>query len=140
MWEHRFLALSARHRVIRYDWRGYGESGDAADGFAHHEDLLAVLDALGVERPALRRTAARSTGEGAAGRDRGAHAGGQRTRGRAADPGRVRPAGRRHRGGTPAGPAPDGSPTTTGAAGGDDLRAGGVPWRASSARRTAGPG
>ncbi|MER5625060.1 alpha/beta fold hydrolase [Streptosporangium sp. NPDC002544] len=53
MWEHQFLALSARHRVIRYDWRGYGESGDAAGGFAHHEDLLAVLDALGVERAAL---------------------------------------------------------------------------------------
>lgn len=53
MWEHRFLALSARHRVIRYDWRGYGESGDAAGEFAHHEDLPAVLDALGVERAAL---------------------------------------------------------------------------------------
>ncbi|MFC4894988.1 alpha/beta fold hydrolase [Streptosporangium amethystogenes subsp. fukuiense] len=53
MWEHRFLALSARHRVIRYDWRGYGGSGDAAGEFAHHEELPAVLDALGVERAAL---------------------------------------------------------------------------------------
>ncbi|MEV4377142.1 alpha/beta fold hydrolase [Streptosporangium sp. NPDC049644] len=54
MWQHQFLALSARHRVIRYDWRGYGESGDAAGEFARHEDLPAVLDTLGVERAARR--------------------------------------------------------------------------------------
>ncbi|GIH78445.1 alpha/beta fold hydrolase [Planobispora longispora] len=53
MWEHQFRALSANHRVIRYDWRGYGESGDAEGEFAHHEDLLALLDALEVARAVL---------------------------------------------------------------------------------------
>ncbi|GAA3130909.1 alpha/beta hydrolase [Planomonospora alba] len=53
MWEHQFRALAAGHRVIRYDWRGYGGSGDAEGDFAHHEDLLALLDALEVERAVL---------------------------------------------------------------------------------------
>ncbi|MEV4019264.1 alpha/beta hydrolase [Nonomuraea angiospora] len=53
LWEHQFRALSERYRVIRYDWRGGGRSGDAAGEVCHHEDLLAVMDALGVERAAL---------------------------------------------------------------------------------------
>ncbi|NUP83296.1 MAG: alpha/beta fold hydrolase [Nonomuraea sp.] len=53
MWEHQFLALSRRHRVIRHDWRGHGESPDAEGETCHHEDLLALMDALGVERAAL---------------------------------------------------------------------------------------
>ncbi|MGW0804017.1 alpha/beta fold hydrolase [Nonomuraea sp. NPDC002799] len=53
MWDHRFLALAERYRVIRYDWRGQGRSGDAEGEVCHHEDLLAVMDALGVERAAL---------------------------------------------------------------------------------------
>ncbi|MFJ2033543.1 alpha/beta fold hydrolase [Streptosporangium sp. NPDC087985] len=53
MWAHPFRVLSGRYRVIRYDWRGYGESGDATGEFAHHEDLLALLDALGVDQAVL---------------------------------------------------------------------------------------
>ncbi|MGV9379539.1 alpha/beta fold hydrolase [Nonomuraea sp. NPDC003707] len=53
LWEHQFRALSERYRVIRYDWRGCGRSGDAEGEVCHHEDLLAVMDALGVERAAL---------------------------------------------------------------------------------------
>lgn len=53
MWDAQVEALSASHRVIRYDWRGYGESEDAEGEFAHHEDLLGLLDALEVERAAL---------------------------------------------------------------------------------------
>jgi pimeloyl-ACP methyl ester carboxylesterase len=53
MWEHQFRALSARYRVIRYDWRGYGESADAAGPVARHGDLLALMDALNVDRAAL---------------------------------------------------------------------------------------
>lgn len=54
MWDHQFAALAAAgYRVVRYDWRGYGESGDAAGEFAHHADLLALMDALGIERAAL---------------------------------------------------------------------------------------
>ncbi|MFB4277933.1 MULTISPECIES: alpha/beta fold hydrolase [unclassified Nonomuraea] len=53
MWEHQFRALARRYRVIRYDWRGHGLSGDAEGEVCHHEDLLAVMDALGVERAVL---------------------------------------------------------------------------------------
>ncbi|MBN6054891.1 alpha/beta fold hydrolase [Nonomuraea sp. RK-328] len=53
MWEHQFRALSARWRVARYDWRGHGESADPVGEVCHHEDLLAVLDALGVRRAVL---------------------------------------------------------------------------------------
>ncbi|MEV1172591.1 alpha/beta hydrolase [Nonomuraea sp. NPDC049784] len=53
LWEHQFQALPERYRVIRYDGRGYGRSGDAEGEVCHHEDLLAVMDALGVERAAL---------------------------------------------------------------------------------------
>jgi pimeloyl-ACP methyl ester carboxylesterase len=53
MWDHQFRALSARHRVIRYDWRGCGESGDAVGEVARHGDLLALMDALAVSRAAL---------------------------------------------------------------------------------------
>lgn len=54
LWDHQFAALAeAGHRVIRYDWRGYGESGAAIGDYAHVEDLLALMDALRVERAAL---------------------------------------------------------------------------------------
>lgn len=53
LWDHQFAALSADHRVIRYDWRGYGQSGEASGDCAHVEDLLALMDALQVERAAL---------------------------------------------------------------------------------------
>jgi pimeloyl-ACP methyl ester carboxylesterase len=53
MWDGQFHELARRNRVIRYDWRGMGESDDAAGDVAHHEDLLGLLDALEVERAAL---------------------------------------------------------------------------------------
>jgi pimeloyl-ACP methyl ester carboxylesterase len=53
MWDHQFAALAETHRVIRYDWHGHGLSADAEGEVCHHEDLLAVMDALHVERAAL---------------------------------------------------------------------------------------
>lgn len=53
MWEPQFTALAATHRVIRYDRRGFGESADGLGEFAHHEDLLALLDARGIEQATL---------------------------------------------------------------------------------------
>ena len=91
MWDHQFRALAATHRVVRFDWRGYGESDDAAgaasaveavrdtdaagaagvagvveaavadragaveatERFARYEDVLGVMDALGIERAVL---------------------------------------------------------------------------------------
>ncbi|MFI7705389.1 alpha/beta fold hydrolase [Nonomuraea sp. NPDC049480] len=53
MWRHQCDSLFDRYRVISYDWRGYGESADPAGDLVHHEDLLRVMDGLGVERAAL---------------------------------------------------------------------------------------
>lgn len=48
MWVHQFGDLATDHRVIAYDWRGYGESGDAHGEVTHYQDLLGLMDALGV--------------------------------------------------------------------------------------------
>lgn len=53
MWVHQAAALAGEHRVITYDWRGVGASGPARGDFAHHEDMLVLLDALGVDRAVL---------------------------------------------------------------------------------------
>jgi pimeloyl-ACP methyl ester carboxylesterase len=53
MWDAQFTALAATHRVIRYDRRGFGETADGPGEYAHYEDLLALLDARGIEQAAL---------------------------------------------------------------------------------------
>ncbi|MGW5747685.1 alpha/beta fold hydrolase [Amycolatopsis sp. NPDC003861] len=53
MWDAQFTELAAGHRVIRYDRRGFGETGGEAGEHAHYEDLLALLDARGIEQAAL---------------------------------------------------------------------------------------
>jgi pimeloyl-ACP methyl ester carboxylesterase len=45
--------VAAGYRVIRYDLRGYGRSGPADAPYAAHEDLGALLDALGIGRASL---------------------------------------------------------------------------------------
>jgi pimeloyl-ACP methyl ester carboxylesterase len=45
--------LAARHRVIRLDWRGHGDSGRPGTDFGHDEladDAMAVIEASGVRR------------------------------------------------------------------------------------------
>ncbi|MEO3868209.1 hypothetical protein ABGB18_05190 [Nonomuraea sp. B12E4] len=39
--------------TLHHEVRGSGRSGDAAGEMCHHQDLLAVMDALKVERAAL---------------------------------------------------------------------------------------
>jgi len=54
MWEHQFWSLADTYRVIRYDWRGRGESDDVDQGeVAHHEDLLALMDELDIDQAAV---------------------------------------------------------------------------------------
>ncbi len=57
MWDAEFAALAEDYRVVRYDLRGVGDSIPDADPdglpFAHHDDLVAVLAALGIDRAAL---------------------------------------------------------------------------------------
>jgi pimeloyl-ACP methyl ester carboxylesterase len=51
MWDPQWAAFARRHRVIRYDMRGYGTSSLPDGAYSHADDLLALLDFLGA-RPA----------------------------------------------------------------------------------------
>jgi 3-oxoadipate enol-lactonase len=55
MWDPQVEHLAARFRVVRYDCRGFGASGrfDPAVPYTHADDLLALLDHLGLEDAAL---------------------------------------------------------------------------------------
>ncbi|EWM67270.1 alpha/beta hydrolase [Micromonospora sp. M42] len=53
MWRGQIPALAQRHRVIALDLRGYGESELPPAPFAHHDDVIGLLDALGIEQAAL---------------------------------------------------------------------------------------
>ncbi|TDC78398.1 alpha/beta fold hydrolase [Micromonospora sp. KC606] len=53
MWRGQLPALAERHRVVALDLRGYGDSALPPEPFAHHDDVVGLLDALGVERAAL---------------------------------------------------------------------------------------
>ncbi len=52
-WNNEFRTFAARHRVIRYDMRGYGRSEPVAGEFTHLADFIALLDHLEVERPII---------------------------------------------------------------------------------------
>jgi pimeloyl-ACP methyl ester carboxylesterase len=52
-WNNEFRAFAARHRVIRYDLRGYGRSEPVDGEFSHLRDLIALLDHLDVARPII---------------------------------------------------------------------------------------
>jgi len=55
-WRHLMPALADRHRVLALDMRGCGWSGAPRDGYEKEnlaDDVLAVLDALGLERVKL---------------------------------------------------------------------------------------
>jgi 3-oxoadipate enol-lactonase len=53
IWTPLLPLLSERHRVIRYDERGYGRSPMWDGPYSPVEDLLSVMDAVGVERAPL---------------------------------------------------------------------------------------
>ena len=53
MWDDVLDALAQRHRVIRYDLAGFGDSHLAPGSMSHVADLVAVLDAFDVDRAAL---------------------------------------------------------------------------------------
>lgn len=53
MWDDQLPALAAHYRVLRYDLRGFGQTGPAVGPYSHAADLAGVLDALGLERAAL---------------------------------------------------------------------------------------
>jgi pimeloyl-ACP methyl ester carboxylesterase len=53
MWDRELPLLSHKHRVVRYDFRGYGGLPPATSEFYPDRDLLALLDYLGMERPLI---------------------------------------------------------------------------------------
>jgi len=53
MWDDQLPALAEHYRVLRYDLRGFGETGPAVGPFSHVADLEGVLTALGLERAHL---------------------------------------------------------------------------------------
>jgi 3-oxoadipate enol-lactonase len=53
MWARHVPALAARHRVIRPDARGFGESLPPTGPWSHHTDVLALLDEMLIARAHL---------------------------------------------------------------------------------------
>jgi pimeloyl-ACP methyl ester carboxylesterase len=54
MWDPQWDALAARHRVVRYDTRGFGRSESTQDAvFSNRADLVAVMGAAGLEQATL---------------------------------------------------------------------------------------
>jgi pimeloyl-ACP methyl ester carboxylesterase len=53
VWDPVMPRLVERHRVIRYDVRGYGRSAAPTAGFSLAGDLVSVLDQLGLEQVVL---------------------------------------------------------------------------------------
>ncbi|MFF0292527.1 alpha/beta fold hydrolase [Kitasatospora sp. NPDC004614] len=54
IWDGLLPELTARHRVIRYDVRGYGRSPQPTTAYSPLADLHAVLDHFGLDRVRLR--------------------------------------------------------------------------------------
>lgn len=53
MWDPHWDAFRARHRVVRYDARGYGESLPPTAAWSQHSDLLSLMDELQITRAHL---------------------------------------------------------------------------------------
>lgn len=53
MWDAQWELFTSRHRVLRYDARGYGESLPPTGAWSQHSDLLGLLDELGIARAHL---------------------------------------------------------------------------------------
>jgi pimeloyl-ACP methyl ester carboxylesterase/mannose-6-phosphate isomerase-like protein (cupin superfamily) len=53
MWNEQWVDWASRFRVTRLDLRGFGRSAPPEGTYANPEDVLAVLDAFGIERACL---------------------------------------------------------------------------------------
>ena len=52
-WNNEFAFFARDHQVVRYDMRGYGKSEPADGDFNHLDDLVAILDTLGLHEPVV---------------------------------------------------------------------------------------
>lgn len=53
MWDRAVARFSDRHRVVRFDLRGFGRSPPATSAFSYSEDIRALVEALKLDRPLL---------------------------------------------------------------------------------------
>jgi 3-oxoadipate enol-lactonase len=53
MWEPQLEDLAQRHRVVRVDLRGFGDTPLPSEPYDHVTDLVAVLDEVGVDRASV---------------------------------------------------------------------------------------
>ncbi|MDX2006299.1 MAG: alpha/beta fold hydrolase [Meiothermus sp.] len=53
MWDDQFLPLTHHFRAIRYDMRGFGQSGLPSEPYSHADDLKALMEHLEVEQAHL---------------------------------------------------------------------------------------
>ncbi|MFY9716614.1 MAG: alpha/beta hydrolase [Thermoplasmata archaeon] len=53
MWNREFPLLARDHRVVRYDLRGFGGSPPASSKYSSAQDLLTLLDHLGMRAPLI---------------------------------------------------------------------------------------
>jgi pimeloyl-ACP methyl ester carboxylesterase len=53
MWDPQIAPLAEGHRVIRFDARGFGESGSSSAPYHRYDDAVAILDAAGIEKAAV---------------------------------------------------------------------------------------
>ncbi len=53
MWNREFKRLAGDHRVVRYDFRGYGGSSKTSEPFSAVHDLGELIDHVGLRRPVL---------------------------------------------------------------------------------------
>lgn len=52
-WDPQMSSLAARHRIVRYDLRGFGASTAPRGPYRHFDDLRALTDALILRKPVL---------------------------------------------------------------------------------------
>ncbi|HJQ14746.1 MAG TPA: alpha/beta hydrolase [Anaerolineales bacterium] len=52
-WNNEFEFFARKYQVVRYDMRGYGKSEPVEGEFNHLEDVVGVLNALGVQEPVV---------------------------------------------------------------------------------------
>ncbi|GAA0653206.1 alpha/beta hydrolase [Kutzneria viridogrisea] len=53
MWDPQWAALTERHRVLRPDFRGYGQTPRGTGPYTDAEDVLALMDSLAIDSAAL---------------------------------------------------------------------------------------
>lgn len=53
MWDEQFALFAQQYQVVRYDLRGFGQTAPVDGLYAHHTDLCALLDHLGIAQAHL---------------------------------------------------------------------------------------